>query len=183
MARAVVASDSRHRSASTFRISGWSIRVLPKALRWAACQVAATTPARIPAALPITQSRRVCPTISMIVGTPRPGSVQLDLARGVGVVAELVLQALDLHGVAGAVREDARHQEAGEAVLCLGEHEEEIRLGRRAEPLVPDELVLCARAAAVQGRCHGGVGAYVRAALLLGHRHPRDRRALLGCRY
>ena len=26
------------------------------------------------AAVPITQSRRVCPTISMIVGTPRPGS-------------------------------------------------------------------------------------------------------------
>src|ERR1035441_2402795 len=58
MARAVVASDSRHRSASTLRISGWSIRVLPKTLRWAACQVAFTTPTRIPAALPITQSRR-----------------------------------------------------------------------------------------------------------------------------
>ena len=55
-------------------MSGWSIRRLPNALRWAACQVALATPQRIPAALPMTQSRRVWPTISMIVGTPRPGS-------------------------------------------------------------------------------------------------------------
>ena len=55
-------------------ISGCSARRLPKALRCAACQVALATAARIPAAVPMTQSRRVWLTISMIVGTPRPGS-------------------------------------------------------------------------------------------------------------
>ena len=63
-----------HRSARTLRISGWSASSAPNALRCAACQVACATPWRIPAAVPMTQSRRVCPTISMIVGTPRPGS-------------------------------------------------------------------------------------------------------------
>jgi hypothetical protein len=64
-----------------------------------------------PGALPSTQSRRVWATISMIVRTPRPGLadelapglVELDLARGVGAVAELVLQALQAERVAGAV--------------------------------------------------------------------------------
>src|SRR4051812_6355860 len=36
--------------------------------------MAPETAVRIPPAAPITQSRRVWPTISMIVGTPRPGS-------------------------------------------------------------------------------------------------------------
>jgi len=70
----VAASDSMQRSASTLRISGWSISVLPKAARWAVCQVACSTAARMPLALPSTQSNRVWLTISMIVGTPRPSS-------------------------------------------------------------------------------------------------------------
>ena len=71
---AVAASDSMARSASTLTMSGWSARRLPNALRCAACHVAWATAARIPAAVPMTQSRRVWLTISMIVGTPRPGS-------------------------------------------------------------------------------------------------------------
>ena len=74
MAVTVAASDSMQRSASTLRISGWSISVLPKAARWAVCQVACSTAARMPLALPSTQSSRVWLTISMIVGTPRPSS-------------------------------------------------------------------------------------------------------------
>ena len=41
------------------------------------------------------------------------------------------------------------------------------------------ERVLRARSAAIQGQREGGVGTHVRAALLLGHRHARDRRTLL----
>ena len=70
----VAASDSTQRSASTFCISGWSASSLPKAARWAVCQVACSTAWRIPLALPATQSRRVWLTMPMIVGTPRPSS-------------------------------------------------------------------------------------------------------------
>jgi len=53
------------------------------------------------AAAPIVQSRRVWLTISMmgadaaarVADHARPGGVELDFARGVGAVAELVLQA------------------------------------------------------------------------------------------
>ncbi len=55
----VAASDSRARSASTLRISGWSNSGRPKALRWRAWWMACAVPQRIPAAAPMTQSRRV----------------------------------------------------------------------------------------------------------------------------
>ncbi len=70
----VAASASIARSARTFAIAGWSARRAPNARRWAACQAAWATAARIPPAAPITQSRRVWLTIWMMVGTPRPGS-------------------------------------------------------------------------------------------------------------
>ncbi len=74
MTAIVAASDSIARSARTFRISGWSIRCLPKAERPKQWWIAAAVPARIPVAAPRPQSRRVWLTISMIVDTPRPGS-------------------------------------------------------------------------------------------------------------
>ena len=71
---AVAASDSIARSARTLSISGFSASGPPNAERPRAWLIASATPRRIPAALPITQSRRVWVTISMIVGTPRPSS-------------------------------------------------------------------------------------------------------------
>ena len=72
---AVAASDSIARSASTFRISGCSLSALPKALRWRGVPGRLADAARASRRpRPITQSRRVWPTISMIVGTPRPSS-------------------------------------------------------------------------------------------------------------
>jgi hypothetical protein len=62
------------------RISGWSISFAPNALRWRACHTASATPRRIPAAEPITQSSRVCVTISMIVATPRPSAPSMRAA-------------------------------------------------------------------------------------------------------
>ena len=79
------------------------------------------------------------------------------------------------NAVALAVGREARHQEAGEAALGLGEDEEGVAHRRRAEPLVAGELVLGARPAAVQRRGDRRVGAHVGAALLLGHRHPAQR--------
>ena len=62
---------------------------------------------RIMPADEIAQSSRVSCTISMMVRTPRPSSptrhgkgvVELDLGRGVGAVAELVLQPLETQRV------------------------------------------------------------------------------------
>ena len=108
----------------------------------------------------------------------RPGAAELDLAGGVGAVAELVLEALDVEGVALAVGGPARHQEAGDPRLGLGEDEESVAHRRRAEPLVADQLVLRAGPAAVQRRRGRRVGAHVGAALLLGHRHPAEGAAL-----
>ena len=147
----VAASDSIARSASTLRISGWSTRRLPNAER------CARVPGRLrdaraacPAAAPITQSRRVWLTISMIVGTPRPGSptiraqraVELDLGGRVGAVAELVLEALEveaaLRSPSGSTRGRAKQETPS---LGLGEHEEQVAHRRRAEPLVAGERV------------------------------------------
>ena len=70
------------------------------------------------------------------------GAVELDLARGVGAVAELVLQALDADRVARAVGQQARHEEArqarrrsGRAPGCAS------HMRRREEPLVAGEPV------------------------------------------
>ena len=94
------------------------------------------------------------------------GAVVLDLGRGVGAVAELVLEAHQVDGVALAVGGPARDEEAGEALGGLREGEEGVGHRRRAEPLVAGE------APAVGGAVGaGGVGADVGAALLLGHRH------------
>ena len=116
----------------------------------------------------------------------RPGAEQLDLRGGVRAVAELVLQTLDVHRVARPVGQDARHQKAGQTLggaigrLGLGEHEEDVGHRRRAEPLVASELILGSGSATVERPGVGRVRAHVRAALLLGHRHAGDRRALLG---
>jgi len=69
------------------------------------------------------------------------GSVQLDLRTGVGAVAELVLEALEMDAVARAVGQDPRHQEAGHPGLRLGQHQEHVAHRGRAEPLVPGQLV------------------------------------------
>src|SRR5258706_202630 len=58
-----------------------------------------------------------------IAQKPRGGSFELDLARGVGTVAELVLQALYPHRIAVAVIEEPRQKKAGQATLGLRQHE------------------------------------------------------------
>ena len=112
----------------------------------------------------------------------RPGAAELDLARGVRAVAELVLEPLDVDRVALAVGGESRHQEAGEAAVRLSQDQEGVAHRRRHEPLVAGELVLGAGAATVQRCRRGRVGAHVRAALLLGHPHPAERARLLGRR-
>ncbi len=102
------------------------------------------------------------------------GVDELDLRRGVGAVAELVLQPLEAEAVAGAVAQDARHQEAGQPLARLRQHQERVRHRRRHEPFVAGEAVEAAAGALGLG----GVGAHVGAALLLGHAHAERQAGL-----
>ena len=119
---------------------------------------------------------------ALLADQPGRGGVELDLAGGVGAVAELVLEPLQAEAVAVAVRGPAREEEAGEAAVGLGEDEEGVAHRRRHEPLVAGQLVLGAGAAAVDRAGDGGVGADVGAALLLGHPHPGQGARLLAAR-
>ena len=98
-----------------------------------------------------------------------------DLGRGVGAVAELVLQPHQLDRVAHSIGRHARDQEAAEAPRRIGQGEEAVAHRRRAEPLVARQPPPVARAFGA-----GGVGAHVRAALLLGHGHAERDPALRG---
>ena len=108
---------------------------------------------------------------------PRAG--ELDLARRVAPVAELVLQALQADRVARAVGPEARQQEAGDAAFGLREHQPRVAHRRREEPLVADQLVAAVGLAQRLGR----VRAHVGAALLLGHAHADRAAGLLGGRH
>ena len=110
---------------------------------------------------------------------PQPlgqGAVILDLGRGVGAVAHLVLQPdhPEPH-IARPVRQPARQEEAGQSARRLGQGQEGVGHGRRAEPLVTRQAIPAVLARRLGA---GGVGAHVRPALLLGHGHA-DRHARL----
>ena len=97
--------------------------------------------------------------------------VELDLRRGQRARAQLVLEPLDPEAGLAALAAGALDQEAGEALVGLGERQEDVARGVGAEPLVAGDLP-----GPVAGRDRArGVGADVGAALLLGHRHPGDR--------
>ena len=117
--------------------------------------------------------------VALLADQPGRGGVELDLARGVGLVAELVLEPLQAEAVALAVRRPAREEEAGDAAVGLGEDQEDVAHRRRHEPLVAGDLVLGAGPAAVDRAGNRRVGAHVGAALLLGHAHPCEGALLL----
>ena len=145
------------RSASTLRISGWSARRLPNA------RAVGRVPGRVGDAPAHPRGRaddavqaRVADHLddrrhaaAGLADELRPCAVQLDLARRVGAVAELVLEALDVEGVAGPVGQDPRQREAAEALVGLREHEEQVAHRRRAEPLVAGQRVLAVGVAVV----------------------------------
>ncbi len=78
---------------------------------------------RIRPLVPSAQSSRVIVPMARICGTPRPSSPtsqavapdELDLGAGVGLVAQLVLQALDEQLVQRAVGQHARQEQAAQA--------------------------------------------------------------------
>src|SRR5579875_275970 len=93
---------------------------------------------------------------SLLADESRPGVLVLDLRRGVGAIAELVLEPLQADAVARPVGEPARHEEAGEPAFGIGESEEGIRHRRRAEPFMAVETIFGAWPAQSQRRGAGG---------------------------
>jgi hypothetical protein len=126
----------------------------------------------------------------MMVGMPpaflahqdAPGVLEFHLAAGVAAVAHLVLEALHAHGILRAVGAPARHVEAGLAATLTHarHHQMGIAHGGREKPLVAAQQVFATAPAAGHGHGHRGVGAHVRAALLLGHAHAQPHRCLAG---
>ena len=109
--------------------------------------------------------------VALLPETVGQGAFHLDLGRGVGAVAELVLEAHQTDGVP-PVGQPARHQEAGQPSGRLRERQETVGHRGRAEPLVAGQaVVLSIRLGACPTRPDIG------AALLLRHRHAhRGRR-------
>ncbi|MCG3188672.1 MAG: hypothetical protein LKCHEGNO_00797 [Burkholderiaceae bacterium] len=113
---------------------------------------------------------------AFVADAPRHRVVELDLAAGVGLVAQLVFQPLDAQHVGRAVGQPARHEVAAQPAGGLREHQEGVAHRRRQEPLVAGDAHALAPGVAAVGFGARGVGTHVGAALLLGHAHAeRDR--------
>ena len=152
-ASVVAASDSSARSASTLRISGWSISGRRTRCGAGRGGSPAPAPARMPAAEP---SHAVQPghrdhlddrpdAPALLADQPGHRVVELRLAAGVAAVAQLVLEPLDAERVAAAVRQHPGHQEAATARRRLGQHQEQVAHRRAGEPLVPAQPVRAVR--------------------------------------
>ena len=153
---------------------------LPKALRCAACHVACATAGAHPrgGAEHAVQARVVDhlddrrDAAARLADHPRPRAVELDLARGVGAVAELVLEALDA-GTRCACRRAGRaaaRSRTTPSSVCARTRKRS-HIGAEQNHLWPTSSYSAPAPPPFSGVADGRVGAHVRAALLLGHRH------------
>src|SRR5260221_79504 len=107
--------------------------------------------------------------VSVLADQPGERVVIFDLARGVRAIAAFVLEALDADVVARAVRQEAGHEEAGDAGSGPGEGEEAVGLRHREEPFVAGQQICPAVARRLARPRRRLRLAQIRAALLLGH--------------
>jgi hypothetical protein len=110
------------------------------------------------------------------------GLLEDHLARGVGMIPQLVLEALQQQRIDRAVRQKARHKKTGQPTGGLCKHQEGIAHRRRQKPLVPGEAVFQSGAPGRHGHGAWCVGADIGATLFLGHAHAHQRAALVGRR-
>ncbi len=122
----------------------------------------------------------------MIVATPRPSSPTRWATASSSRISAEAFERLPSLSLSRSIRkpfrapsvEHSRNEEARQPVGRLRENEERVAHRRRAEPLLAGEHVV----RRPSGSAPGLVGAHVRAALPLGHRHPAERAALVGRR-
>ncbi len=110
--------------------------------------------------------QNVADASAFLTDAPGKSLGELDFARSIGTVAELVFQALQANRIARAVRPKARHQKAGEPARRLRQNKKRIAHRGRHEPLVTDDRIAFRRRGSRRG-----IGAHVGAALFLGHAH------------
>ena len=123
--------------------AGWSISAAPKAWRWVAQWMASAVPSRMTAVEPSTQSWRVPPIMAMMARTPCPcsptsapaGVGEDHLGGGVGAVAELGLEPVEMEPVGPAVLVEPRDEASDMPGLGPGQGEEGVGLHRRDKPL------------------------------------------------
>ena len=188
--RAIDASHSRARSASTFCMAGWSMRQFaegPAMGRVVDClrdglphQCRRADDAIEPRVGDHLDDRRHA--ASLFADELGPRVVVLDLARGVGAVAELIFEPLDGDRVLRPVGFEPRDEEARQAPFGLREREKRVIHDGRAEPFVTREQVFATGAAAADRSGSRRVGADVGTPLLFGHRHADERAFFLGGR-
>ena len=105
---------------------------------------------------------------ALFADSPGGGVHELDLARCVRTVAELVLQALKSKRVDRAVEAETRQQKAREPAGRLRQDQECVAHRRRQKPFMADDRI----GVAVRRRGRG-VGAHVGTALLFRHPHAK----------
>ena len=117
--------------------------------------------------------------LALLADQPAQRAAIFDLARSVGAVAALVLEALDQQAIARAVGQPARQKETRQAAVGARQRDEDIAVRHREEPLVAvDEVGLAWPASRPGGTGDGLRRTQVGARLLLGQRHA-DRAAAL----
>src|SRR5260370_14214462 len=104
----------------------------------------------------------------------RPRIDEFDFGRGIGTVAKLVFQALDVNTVAGTVGQPARHEKARKAAVRLREYQVRIALRRREKPLMAGDAI----GTVGRARRTSGIGTPIRASLFFRHAHADQAAAL-----
>ena len=154
----------------------------PKAERWAAWWIACATPARIAGGAPITQSRRVWLTISMIVGTPRPSSPTCAAQAPSNSISLEALERLPSLSLSRwmwkRLRSPSGVQRGTGSRRCppsvWARTRKASHIGAEQNHLWPVSSYSAPGPPPFSGVARGGVGAHVGAALLLGHRHAAE---------
>ena len=109
----------------------------------------------------------------------QPGAClhKLYFGTGVGLVTQLVLEALELNGIGLTVGQHTRQKQARQPTRSLGQDQKRVAHRGRKKPFVASHRITRAPGIAVIGHGVGGVGPHVRATLLFGHAHAhRDTR-------
>src|SRR5205823_11985781 len=107
---------------------------------------------------------------AFLANETRPRAVKLHFARGIGTIAELRLEPLQVKCVRLPIRRPAWQKKTREPAGSLREHQKGVTHRSRAEPLVPVDNIF----AAADGLGSRSIGAHIGTALLLGHRHADE---------
>src|SRR5580704_10266778 len=114
-------------------------------------------------------------TASFLAQKRRPRVHELDFGRGIGAIAEFVLEALDINAVEASIGEAPRHEETGQSAATLRQHQVSVALRRRKKPFMPGDSI----GAVARTERARGIRPYIGTALLFRHAHADQATELL----